>query len=53
MNDYYLAAWEFEFALKISPSTAEYHNNLGLVYEAADRLDDACQLIQITGCRCR
>jgi Tfp pilus assembly protein PilF len=44
MNDYYLAAWEFEFALKISPSTAEYHNNLGLVHEAADRLDDACQL---------
>jgi tetratricopeptide (TPR) repeat protein len=30
MNDYYLAAWEFEFALKTSPSTAEYHNNLGL-----------------------
>jgi len=41
LNDYYLAAWEFEFALKISPNTPEYHNNLGLVYEAADRLEEA------------
>jgi Tfp pilus assembly protein PilF len=40
-GNYYLAAWEFEFALKISPGAPEYHNNLGLVFEAADRLEDA------------
>ncbi len=39
----YLAAWEYEFAIRLSPSVPEYHNNLGLVYEAADRLKDAEQ----------
>ncbi len=42
-NNYYLAAWEFEFALKISPGVPEYHNNLGLVFEAADRHQDAAE----------
>lgn len=38
---YYLAAWEFEHAIKTMPDRPEPINNLGLVYEAVDRLDDA------------
>lgn len=40
-KNYYLAAWEYEFAIRLAPSIPEYHNNLGLVYEAADRLKEA------------
>ena len=38
---YYLAAWEFEHAAKTLPSRAEPLNNLGLVYEAVDKFDEA------------
>ena len=37
----YLAAWEFEYAAKLMPDLAEPLNNLGLVYEAAGKLDQA------------
>ena len=37
----YLAAWEFQYAVKLMPSHPEPRNNLGLVFEAAGRLDDA------------
>jgi Flp pilus assembly protein TadD len=37
----YDAAWEFEYAAKLMPHSAEPRNNLGLVMEKAGRLDDA------------
>lgn len=37
----YLAAWEFEYAASVMPEQPEPVNNLGLVFEAAERLDDA------------
>lgn len=40
-GDYYLAAWEYQFAIQLQPDMPEYHNNLGLIYEAADRLKEA------------
>ncbi len=38
---YYLAAWQFQYAVKLTPSKAAPRNNLGLVFEAVGRLDDA------------
>ena len=38
---YYLAAWEFEYAVKLMPHLPEPKNNLGLVFESVDRLDKA------------
>lgn len=38
---YYLAAWEFEYAVKLMPGVPEPRNNLGLVFETVDRLDRA------------
>ena len=46
-KNYYLAAWEFEFAIRLQPEIPEYHNNLGLVYEAAGKLDMAVSEYQI------
>ncbi len=40
---FYLAAWEFEYAIKVMPERPEPHNNLGLVYEAVLRLDQAVE----------
>ena len=37
----YLAAWEFQYALKLMPNQPEPLNNLGLVFEAAGKLDEA------------
>jgi len=39
----YLAAWEFEYASKLMPHHPEPYNNLGMVYEAVDRLDQAIE----------
>jgi Tfp pilus assembly protein PilF len=39
----YLAAWEFEYAQKMMPDRFEPLYNLGLVYEAADKLDRAVE----------
>ena len=38
---FYLAAWEFQYASKLMPYSAEPKGNLGLLYEAVGRLDDA------------
>src|SRR5262245_8525482 len=38
---YYLAAWEFQYAIKVMPYSVEARNNLGMVLEAVDKLDDA------------
>lgn len=38
---YYLAAWEFQYAAKIMRDSPEPRYNLGLVYEAVARLDEA------------
>jgi len=37
----YLAAWEFQYAIKLMPERGAAQNNLGLVYEAAGKLDQA------------
>lgn len=37
----YLAAWEFQYAMKLMPNQSEPPNNLGLVFEAVGKLDDA------------
>jgi len=37
----YLAAWEFQYAIKLMPHQAEAHGNLGLVYEAGGKWDQA------------
>jgi Flp pilus assembly protein TadD len=37
----YLAAWEFQYAIKLMPRQAEARANLGLVYEAAGKWDEA------------
>jgi Tfp pilus assembly protein PilF len=39
----YLAAWEFQYAMKLMPNQAEPPNNLGLVFEVAGKLDDATE----------
>lgn len=41
-GDFYLAAWEFEYAARLMPNNPEPINNLGLVYETAGRLAEAC-----------
>jgi len=38
---FYLAAWEFEYAAKLMPGKPQPKNNLGMVFEAVGRLDDA------------
>lgn len=38
---FYLAAWEFEYAIKLMPAQPEPRNTLGLVFETVDRLDKA------------
>ncbi len=40
-GNYYLAAWEFRYAIKLMPHQPEPLNNLGLVFEAVGKLDDA------------
>lgn len=40
-NKLYLAAWEFEYAAKLMPHQAEPKNNMGLVFEAAGKWNDA------------
>jgi len=42
-KEYYLAAWEFQYAAKLMPDEAEPRNNLGMVFETVGRLDDAAQ----------
>jgi Tfp pilus assembly protein PilF len=37
----YLAALEFQYAVKLMPNTTEPRNNLGLVFESIGRLEDA------------
>jgi tetratricopeptide (TPR) repeat protein len=40
-NKHYLAAWEFEYAVKQMPDRYEPLNNLGLVHESVGKLDEA------------
>ena len=37
----YLAAWEFQHAIKLTPYHPEPQNNLGLIFEAVGKLDKA------------
>lgn len=45
-KDWYKAAWEFEYAVKLMPRRAEPHNNLGLVLEQAGELDRAVEAMR-------
>ncbi len=38
---FYLAAWEFQYAAKLMPHSAEPRANLGMVYEAVGRREEA------------
>lgn len=49
-KEYYLAAWEFEYAIKLMRDRAEPYNNLGMVYEAVGRYEDAVQNYELA-CR--
>lgn len=40
-SKFYLAAWEFQYAIKLMPNHPEPRNNLGLVFEAVGQLDKA------------
>jgi tetratricopeptide (TPR) repeat protein len=42
-GEFYLAAWEFEYANRLMPERPEPLNNLGLVYEQIGRLDKAIE----------
>jgi Flp pilus assembly protein TadD len=44
---YYLAAWEFEYAIRLMPERPEPHNNLGLLYEDVGRLDEAVKFYEL------
>jgi Tfp pilus assembly protein PilF len=37
----YMAAWEFQYAMKLMPNQVEPLNNIGLVFEAVGKLDEA------------
>jgi Tfp pilus assembly protein PilF len=37
----YLAAWEFQYAIKLMPHQPQAHGNLGLTYEAGQKWDQA------------
>ena len=39
----YLAAWEYQYASQLMPYHPEPRNNLGLVFEAVGKLDEAVQ----------
>lgn len=43
---YYLAAWEFEYAIKLMKNRPEPKNNLGLVFEAVGEMDNAISQYQ-------
>lgn len=38
---FYLAAWEFQYAIQLMPGRPEPKNNLGLVFEAVGKFQDA------------
>jgi Flp pilus assembly protein TadD len=40
-SKFYLAAWEFQYAVKLMPYSIEPRNNLGMVLEAVGKFDDA------------
>lgn len=42
-ENYYLAAWEFDYARKLMPERPEPLNNLGQIYEAIGKLDKAIE----------
>jgi Tfp pilus assembly protein PilF len=42
----YLAAWEFEYAIKVMPDRAEPHNNLGLIYDTVGRYDHSIVFLE-------
>jgi Tfp pilus assembly protein PilF len=43
---YYLAAWELQYAANLMPNQADPRNNLGLVFEAVGKLDEAADWYQ-------
>ena len=46
-KEYYLAAWEFDYAAKLMKDQAEPHNNLGLVLESVGKLNQAIDAYEL------
>jgi tetratricopeptide (TPR) repeat protein len=46
-SKYYLAAIEFDFAIKLMPERAEPANNLGMVYEKVGKLNEAIESYEV------
>jgi len=42
-KELYLAAWEFQYAIQLMPSVPEPRSNLGLVFEAVGKMDQAVE----------
>lgn len=42
-GQYYLAAWEFEYAARLMPDCPDPPNNLGMVYERVGRMEKAIE----------
>jgi Flp pilus assembly protein TadD len=40
---FYLAAWEFQYAVKLMPNKSEPRNNLGMIFENVGKLDEAAK----------
>jgi Tfp pilus assembly protein PilF len=48
----YLAAWEFEYAVKVMPQRGEPYNNLGLVMERVGKLEQAVDAYEMANILC-
>jgi Tfp pilus assembly protein PilF len=48
----YLAAWEFEYAAKVTPQRGEPYNNLGLVMERVGKLEQAIDAYETANILC-
>jgi Tfp pilus assembly protein PilF len=46
-QEFYLAAWEFEYAIKTMPDRTEPISNLGMVYEEVGKFDKAIEMYWI------
>jgi tetratricopeptide (TPR) repeat protein len=48
----YLAAWEFEYAIKVMPKRGEPYNNLGIVLEQVGKLEQAIDAYEMANLLC-
>ncbi len=48
----YLAAWEFEYAIKVMPKRGEPYNNLGMVMEKVGKMEQAVEAYETANMLC-